>query len=369
MNGAITESSCFLKNSTKRQMFLERVIDKRTKLVRVKDLCRTRWIYRHEAYESFFDLFKYLHAVMEAITTRDTTYGSMDWDASTIVTATGLRKIYNSFGFIYAFIVTMHCMSVIKPISIKFQYKTNDLAYAYMKVQHVISDLKAMRSNDQLLHDWYEQAEALANDTGVSPEVPRTVGRQQGRENVEYDSAETYYRRMTALPLLDHLIQQMQERFGEHQIFVSELLTLVPSLLCEQSATSLNFDRLVDRYRGDLPQPALVGTEISKFIGQPKNKKKTIFSLPAQSTKILHLVCPVKVLQNSAIHPNTIAGRESKVTDKVWSSNVQCGSGEGEGRERSERARARREKIKNREHCVCVLLSINYLLCVSVCVS
>ncbi len=38
-----------------------------------------------------------------------------------------------------------------------------------MKVQHVISDLKAMRSNDQLLHDWYEQAEALANDIGVSP--------------------------------------------------------------------------------------------------------------------------------------------------------------------------------------------------------
>ncbi len=64
-----------------------------------------------------------------------------------------------------------------------------------MKVQHVISDLKAMRSNDQLLHDWYEQVEALANDIGVSPEVPRTVGRQQGRENVEYDSAETYYRR------------------------------------------------------------------------------------------------------------------------------------------------------------------------------
>ncbi len=72
MNGAITESSYFFKNSAKRQMFLERVIDKCTKLVRVKDLCRTRWIYRHEAYESFFDLFKYLHAVMEAITTRDT---------------------------------------------------------------------------------------------------------------------------------------------------------------------------------------------------------------------------------------------------------------------------------------------------------
>ncbi len=189
----------------------------------------------------------------------------------------------------------MHCMSVIKPISIKLQYKTNDLAYAYMKVQHVISDLKAMRSNDQLLHDWYEQAEALANDIGVSPEVPRTVGHQQGRENVEYDSAETYYRRMTALPLLDHLIQQMQERFGEHQIFVSQLLTLVPSLLCEQSATLLNFDRPVDRYRGDLPQPALVGTEIFRW--RRKSEQQSSENRPS-TLKLALAMCDKEVFPN-----------------------------------------------------------------------
>jgi len=39
-------------------------------------------------------------------------------------------------------------------------------------------------SNEQL-PDGYEQAKNLANDISVLPEVPRTVSRQQGRENVE----------------------------------------------------------------------------------------------------------------------------------------------------------------------------------------
>ena len=57
MNCTVTEAANFFNNSQKRQSFLEKVIDKKTKVVRVKDLCRTRWIYRHEAYENFHILF------------------------------------------------------------------------------------------------------------------------------------------------------------------------------------------------------------------------------------------------------------------------------------------------------------------------
>ncbi len=44
MNGTVTESSFFFKNSPKRQTFLEFAIDKQTKSKKVKDLCRTRWV-------------------------------------------------------------------------------------------------------------------------------------------------------------------------------------------------------------------------------------------------------------------------------------------------------------------------------------
>lgn len=127
---------------------------------------------------------------------------------------------------------------------------------------NVIGDLKAIHTNEQLLRDWYLQAETLAKDINVQPEVPRTASRQLGRENVEHNSAEEYYRRITALPLLDHLIQQMQERFGDHQLFVSKL---VPSLLCVGFIASFSFDELIDIYHDDLPNPAVANTEMSRW--------------------------------------------------------------------------------------------------------
>ncbi len=40
-----------------------------------------------------------------------------DWDSNMVVTANGLHKNYSTYNFMYPFIVTMHCMSVIKPLS------------------------------------------------------------------------------------------------------------------------------------------------------------------------------------------------------------------------------------------------------------
>ena len=53
MNSTITETAYFFHNSTKCQSFLEKVIDKKSGVVKVKDVFRTRWVYRQEAYENF----------------------------------------------------------------------------------------------------------------------------------------------------------------------------------------------------------------------------------------------------------------------------------------------------------------------------
>ena len=45
---------------------------------------------------------------------------------------------------------------IFKPLSIKLQYRANDIAYAYSKIQDVIKELEFLRTNDRVLHDWYE---------------------------------------------------------------------------------------------------------------------------------------------------------------------------------------------------------------------
>ncbi len=56
----------------------------------------------------------------------------MGWDSNMVVTAKGLHKNYSTSNFMYPFIVTMHCMSVIKPLSIK-SYNTEQMTlHSYM---------------------------------------------------------------------------------------------------------------------------------------------------------------------------------------------------------------------------------------------
>ena len=90
----------------------------------------------------------------------------------------------------------MNAIAIIKPVSIKLQYKTSDIVYAYNKIKDVTDELNKVRSSDAILHSWYVQAETLASEVDVAPQVPRITGRQCHRENVEHASAEEYYRRM-----------------------------------------------------------------------------------------------------------------------------------------------------------------------------
>ena len=263
MNSTITETAYFFANSAKRQHFLEMVIDKTSRIVKVKDLCRTRWIYRHEAYENFYVLFEHVIAVMVAITERDMTYGDMNWDSNTIVSANGLLKMFQSFVFILSFVVTMNAMAIIKPVSIKLQHRTSDIVYAYGKIKDIIDELSSIRSDDAILHGWFVQAETLASEVDVVPQVPRTTGRQIHRDNVEHASAEEYFRRTVVIPFLDNLLEQLRERFGSTQMMASKLMCLVPSVIC--SVDNVNYKSLVEFYEEDLPNSALVATEILRW--------------------------------------------------------------------------------------------------------
>ncbi len=64
-------------------------------------------------------------------------------------------------------------MSVIKPLSIKLQYRANDILHMHtLKIQDVVKELEALRINDSVLHDWYVQAEVIGADIEVMPDVP-----------------------------------------------------------------------------------------------------------------------------------------------------------------------------------------------------
>lgn len=68
--------------------------------------------------------------------------------------------------------------------------------YAYTKIKDVTDELSGMPCSD-------EQAETLASEVDVTPQVPWTTGQQCHRENVEHASAEDYYRRILFWTIFD----------------------------------------------------------------------------------------------------------------------------------------------------------------------
>ena len=89
---------------------------------------------------------------------------------------------------------------------------------------------------------------------GVEPSLPRLCGRQRNRDNIPAQTPSQYYRRTVTIPVLDHLISEMNRRFSEHQKTALLGLNLIPSILvkkplCEVESVLLPLESM---YTSDL---------------------------------------------------------------------------------------------------------------------
>ena len=187
MAGTITEISNFFNYSPKRQRCLENVISidqPGSRRSKIRDLCRTRWVERHEAYETFALLLPSIVKTFEVILDEQqhqqySLETPWNWDRETVQKANSCYHTCCSFQFLVSLIVGMKTLAVIKPVSIKLQKKSNDIVKAYNMIAETEKELRQMRNNaDTVFKTWYENAVALGSDLGTEPSVPRTASRQ-----------------------------------------------------------------------------------------------------------------------------------------------------------------------------------------------
>ena len=137
--------SRFFSNSPKRQLFLEEWIDNvlpEERRKKLKDLCRTRWVERHEAFEIFSDLFVPTFSCLEAIT-----YSApSQWNRETRSDAQSLLLAMSQFPFIVALAVTYKVLAYTKGLSIKLQGRYVDVIRAYQDIELVKCTLRGVRS-------------------------------------------------------------------------------------------------------------------------------------------------------------------------------------------------------------------------------
>ena len=144
----------------------------------LKNMCKTRWVERHEAYEVFFALFSCIMRALEVMANEGLFAGqygdaAWSWDTDTKNKASqGLANTISSFFF----------------------YNL-DVYEAYTNSNNVTDDLQDVRDNiEDNWTEWFDLSSIL-----------RRTNQQQHHDNVPAQTPSDYYKRAVAIPLLDHL--------------------------------------------------------------------------------------------------------------------------------------------------------------------
>ena len=251
----------FFNNSPKRQATLEIWIqdilqgEKRKKL---KEMCRTRWMERHKAFELFSDLFMPIISCLEAISRSK----SLEWNSDSRSDAQSFLLALSQFPFIVGLHITQAVLGSSKGLSIKLQGKYVVVACAHRDIELVKSTLLNARRNVESFHkSIYGDAKQVAATVGIDESAPRLASRQQHCTNNHADNYIQYYQRNLTIPLLDHLIVELNNRFdpvpSQHVI---ELMNLLPSTIT--SSQHHDFENVLKMYCDDLPSSKSFSSEL-----------------------------------------------------------------------------------------------------------
>ena len=90
------------------------------------------------------------------------------------------------------------------------------------------------------------------------------------------DRPAEYYKRTVAIPLLDHLLAQLEMRFTHLHQKAFQGLSIIPPILATVTPAegSRRIQELVDLYQADLPSPGSVNSEVHTWHVRWENKAK-----------------------------------------------------------------------------------------------
>jgi len=322
------------EKSTKKTNLLQLVAKKNIHIEAINrkptlDLSRTRWSARYPALNRFYDSFVYIVKTFEIIgyglatdefdpnNEIDTDILIFDeWDHKAKSVCKSLLNSITDFQFIVTFFINKQYLSHLASPTILLQGRAMDVINAYKTIEDVKKVYKKERADiDEHFPQIFTQAERMATSVGSSVTVPRTSIRQFFRANAPSDSPLEYYKRNVAIPLLDHIINELDTQFSLLAKISCDILYLVPSILCSNDVhldeVKIKLDRVVKLYSNDMPSPDILDREIimwkTLYADKEESKrpstallalKECSYNLTPNIFTLLKIVCTLPVTSN-----------------------------------------------------------------------
>jgi len=227
MLGIVSCVATFFSASAKRADKLKSVIEadttsnsEQSKKMKLKKLCETRWVERHDALITFKSLYIYLVHALEDL--------QNDTNLETSCKATLYLNSIMKSDFLVSLEVTGFLYTL--QLSISLQSKQQDLSKALSDIMVIRCALEELRENaDVNFKKMFKDIVEFAAKVDVEISMPRVCGRQTHRVNINVTDPETYFKIKVYLPFLDYIIQALHTRFDDRLSDVMPLEGLIPS--------------------------------------------------------------------------------------------------------------------------------------------
>ena len=149
----------FFSAHPKRQTALEKTISETqptSKVCKLKDMCRTRWVQRIDAIQVFKSLHQRTVTCMEGIYND----GPGLWTPGALTDARSLQLAMTTTDFICAVVITNACLKYLQAVTSSLQAEAKDIIAAVNEIDTLTATLQSVRDNIDTHHSqWFSTVE------------------------------------------------------------------------------------------------------------------------------------------------------------------------------------------------------------------
>ncbi|XP_042286473.1 52 kDa repressor of the inhibitor of the protein kinase-like isoform X2 [Thunnus maccoyii] len=231
--------------------------EKEEKANELKEICRTSWTRRHDAFEVAVEILEALLLCVDSVHDNE----DLRWNDQVTHDALEISKALADFEFIMALVVLKNTMTLTRAFGKNMQGKATDVHFAAHSLKAVLHSLKEVSDNIDVYHEfWNDEASNLAAALDIPVTVPRSFLRKHQSEPGTIQP-ESYYKEHLSVPVVNHVIKEVNELFCENHLKALRCLSLVPAVIEQHKSTEPDEEN-VQLFKDDIPNAGTLSAEL-----------------------------------------------------------------------------------------------------------
>lgn len=230
--------------------------DKEETAKELKEVCRTNWTAQNDVFEVAAQIVEPLLLCVDSVHDNE----EMRWSDEVAYIALDISKALTDFEFVMALIVLKNTLALTRALGTNLQGKATDSYFAGSSFKAVLQSLKEVSENIDVYHEfWTDEAINLATSIEIPIKVPRSFLRKHQLES-EAIRLESHYRDHLSVPVVKHIISELNRLFGEDHLKVLKCLSLIPLVLNQHKYEP--GPETVQLFQDDIPNLGVLSEEL-----------------------------------------------------------------------------------------------------------